>query len=139
MTKINNEGIWEVTLFNVNEYSEYKYAIFYRHRWHLKADPYAFHSELRPNTASKVYNLDLGGAVVALFGLLVLVVNLGALDTFGYGFNKMFSRDGGRYQDLVEYETVKKAKRSTKKFIFMPYLLVGLFFILVAGILYIIA
>lgn len=58
MTKINNEGIWEVTLFNVNEYSEYKYAIFYRHRWHLKADPYAFHSELRPNTASKVYNLD---------------------------------------------------------------------------------
>ena len=55
----------------------------------------------------------LGGAVVALFGLLVLVVNLGALDTFGYGFNKMFSRDGGRYQDLVEYETVKKAKRST--------------------------
>ncbi len=81
----------------------------------------------------------LGGAVVALFGLLVLVVNLGALDTFGYGFNKMFSRDGGRYQDLVEYETVKKAKRSTKKFIFMPYLLVGLFFILVAGILYIIA
>ncbi len=28
-------------------------------QWHLKADPYAFASELRPNTASLLY--DLGG------------------------------------------------------------------------------
>ena len=58
MQKINNEGIWEINIPNVNEFDDYKYAIFYRHRWHLKADPYAFHSQLRPDTASKVYNLE---------------------------------------------------------------------------------
>ena len=59
MKKITDEGLWEVFIPGVQEFSSYKYAILTRgNRYILKSDPYAFHSELRPNTASKVYNLD---------------------------------------------------------------------------------
>ena len=58
MTKISNEGVWEIMIPNVNEFSSYKYAIKTKsNRYVLKSDPYAFHSELRPNTASKVYDI----------------------------------------------------------------------------------
>ena len=59
MTRISNEGIWEVAIQNVKEYDCYQYAILTNdNNWINKADPYAFHSELRPNRASRVYNLN---------------------------------------------------------------------------------
>ena len=59
MKKINDQGIWEVFIPGVQEYNVYRYAILNsRNRWTEKSDPYAFHSELRPATASKVYNLE---------------------------------------------------------------------------------
>ncbi len=58
MNKISS-GVFEVFIENVNEYDAYKYAITSKKgETVLKADPYAFHSETPPNTASKIYDLD---------------------------------------------------------------------------------
>ncbi|EYD68895.1 glycogen branching enzyme [Fusobacterium necrophorum subsp. funduliforme B35] len=54
-SKVNAEGIWEIEIPKVKKGFLYKYQI--ETSWGekiLKADPYAFSSELRPNTASVV-------------------------------------------------------------------------------------
>ena len=53
--KITNEGIWEVEIKKVKKGAIYKFQIetFWGQKI-LKADPYAFYSELRPQTASVV-------------------------------------------------------------------------------------
>ena len=51
--------IWECIISGVNIYDCYKYAIRTKDGRILdKADPYGFHCETRPGTASKVYELD---------------------------------------------------------------------------------
>ena len=61
MGKISDAGIWECFIADViGVESLYKYCV--ETRWgerFLKADPYAFYAELRPDNASKFY--DLGG------------------------------------------------------------------------------
>lgn len=53
-------GIWETEVNGVKKYDCYKYAITAKDgRVLYKADPYGFHSETRPGTASKIY--ELGG------------------------------------------------------------------------------
>ena len=53
-------GIWEAVIDGVKKYDCYKYAISAKDgRVLYKADPYGFHSETRPGTASKIY--ELGG------------------------------------------------------------------------------
>lgn len=55
MHKIS-DGVWECTLDGVNKYDSYKYLITAKDgRSFYKADPYAFHAETRPGTASKYY------------------------------------------------------------------------------------
>lgn len=57
MERINQNGIYEITIPNVKEYDAYKYVIVPHHGdWLWKADPYALHAETRPKTASKVYD-----------------------------------------------------------------------------------
>ena len=59
MSEIGNTGVW--TLFIPEDLlgQLYKYAIRAKGRdIYLKSDPYAFYSELRPLTASKVYSLE---------------------------------------------------------------------------------
>ncbi|WP_071393747.1 1,4-alpha-glucan branching protein GlgB [Bacillus tuaregi] len=57
--KINKQGIWTISLKENLEGSLYKYEIVTNSGESiLKADPYAFYSEVRPNTASIVYSLD---------------------------------------------------------------------------------
>ncbi|WP_147368468.1 1,4-alpha-glucan branching protein GlgB [Fusobacterium necrophorum] len=54
-SKVNAEGVWEIEIPKVKKGFLYKYQI--ETSWGekiLKADPYAFSSELRPNTASVV-------------------------------------------------------------------------------------
>ena len=52
-------GIWERAVRSAKEGDCYKYVITTKDGRELwKADPYAFYSELRPNTASRVYALD---------------------------------------------------------------------------------
>ena len=54
-----DESVWELFVADVPEYAAYKYSIITKEKKRLmKADPYAVHSETRPQTASKVYNLD---------------------------------------------------------------------------------
>lgn len=49
-------GIWEAEIDGVSVFDCYKYAIHTkRGNINMKADPYAFHAETRPGTASKVY------------------------------------------------------------------------------------
>lgn len=51
-------GIWECFYPNLQRYDSYKYAIKTKDGRELaKADPYAFHAETRPDTASKIYDL----------------------------------------------------------------------------------
>ncbi len=52
-------GIWEVFVPGLARYDAYKFTIFTQDGRMLdKADPFAFHCETRPGTASKLYDLD---------------------------------------------------------------------------------
>lgn len=58
MKRINNEGIWELEIPNLKKLEKYKYRVESADgRVEMKADPYAFYSEMRPNTASIVYDI----------------------------------------------------------------------------------
>lgn len=55
LKKINEAGIWEIHIANLNSYDNYKYLIETSSGNLLeKADPYAFFSELRPSSASLI-------------------------------------------------------------------------------------
>lgn len=59
MQAIETSGIWETFIPGVKEWDTYKFAIQARDgRILYKADPYAFHSEVRPGNASKVADID---------------------------------------------------------------------------------
>jgi 1,4-alpha-glucan branching enzyme len=58
LVKVSEQGVWTIFVPKNLEGHLYKYEIVTRNgQTILKADPYAFYSELRPNTASIVYNL----------------------------------------------------------------------------------
>ena len=47
------DGLWEVHVPGLQQYDIYKYAVQgVDGQLHMKADPYAFHAETRPGTAS---------------------------------------------------------------------------------------
>ena len=51
-------GVWEGFVPGLKRYDSYKYAVTARDgRVLAKSDPYAFHAETRPGTASKIYDL----------------------------------------------------------------------------------
>ncbi len=57
MNKIS-DGVWELLIEGVLEFDCYQYAIMTQNNhWINKSDPYAYHFELRPKVASKVYSL----------------------------------------------------------------------------------
>ncbi len=59
LQKVNDEGVWIIIINQDLEGSVYKYEILTQYgETLLKADPFAFYSELRPNTASIVYSLN---------------------------------------------------------------------------------
>jgi 1,4-alpha-glucan branching enzyme len=56
--RLGDSGVWEIFIPGVKEFAIYKYEIEnYYGRIVMKADPYAFYSELRPCTASIVYDI----------------------------------------------------------------------------------
>ena len=60
MSRLAEYGVWECAVAGLKQYDNYKYCIKTRDgRQLMKADPYAFHAETAPGTASKLY--DLGG------------------------------------------------------------------------------
>ena len=57
MSKLNDAGVWEAYVDNVKDFDAYKFLIYTSDGQKLyKADPYAFHAETRPGTASKIFN-----------------------------------------------------------------------------------
>ncbi len=59
MEKINDAGMWECYLSGVKEFDNYKFIVTAPNgKKTAKSDPYAFHSETRPGTASKIYDLS---------------------------------------------------------------------------------
>ena len=58
MKKIGDSGLWNIVIDRVSEYDCYKYRIIGQDgEERIKSDPYGFHFEERPSTASKVYNI----------------------------------------------------------------------------------
>ena len=58
MERTKDAGIWSVFVKGVNEWDSYKYHIEDKDGNFIdKSDPYAFYSETRPETASKIYDL----------------------------------------------------------------------------------
>jgi 1,4-alpha-glucan branching enzyme len=60
LSPVAGSGVWEGFVPGARPGAAYKYAIRNRATGYRvdKADPFGFHSELRPNTASKVYDLS---------------------------------------------------------------------------------
>ncbi len=55
----DDKTVWEAFVPYLREYDIYKYSIDTTYGTTLqKADPYAFHAETRPGTASKIYDID---------------------------------------------------------------------------------
>ncbi len=55
-TRISEQGVWECTVDGVKPFDSYKFYIESANgRFFYKSDPYAFHAETRPGTASKFY------------------------------------------------------------------------------------
>jgi radical SAM protein with 4Fe4S-binding SPASM domain len=59
LKKLNEQGLWEIFLPGIEEYTSYKYVLYDdQGNYTIKADPYGFHMETRPHTASKTYSLN---------------------------------------------------------------------------------
>ena len=62
MQLVTDNGVWECFIEGVKEFDAYKYCITPSDTTEgeklLRADPYAFHSETRPDNASKVYDIS---------------------------------------------------------------------------------
>ncbi len=60
MKKITDGGIWEARIgcSAFGDYSVYKYKIRNADKDYYKADPYAYHTETPPDTASKFYDIE---------------------------------------------------------------------------------
>ncbi len=59
LAKIDDRGVWSLTLDNVSEWDIYRYVIEdWKGKLTEKSDPFAFYSELRPSTSSKVVHLE---------------------------------------------------------------------------------
>lgn len=59
MYKIEDTGVWEGFIEHAQAYSCYKYCIeTENHEKLFKSDPYAFHTQTRPDNASRLYNIE---------------------------------------------------------------------------------
>lgn len=59
MERISDRGVWSLFIPHVKEWVCYKYRILTQEgHWIDKADPFAFHAETRPMTASKTMNMS---------------------------------------------------------------------------------
>lgn len=73
----------------------------------------------------------LAGAVIFFTGMLYLTSYYGAFDTFNYGLSRIGKK---RYKDLYEYTVIKNEKRKEKNYPYIPFLVIGIFFIMISCI-----
>lgn len=87
-----------------------------------------------------IYNAADGSFVAATvllcFSLMYVVLNHGTFDVIAVGFSNVFSfmkKDGTKkYDGLYEYSELKKEKRNKNRFVYLPILIGGLIFLIVA-------
>ena len=59
MARIEDTGLWNICVKDVSQFDSYKYRIIAENGEVLmKADPYAFHAEERPKSASKYFDIE---------------------------------------------------------------------------------
>ncbi len=59
MNRLTDNGVWELFIAGIKKFDNYKYSIESSDGLiKLKADPYGYHMETRPNTATKVFDID---------------------------------------------------------------------------------
>lgn len=59
LEKVDESGVWQIEIKEAKEWHEYKYEIkTYDGRTLYKSDPFAFYSSKRPETLSKIYDLE---------------------------------------------------------------------------------
>lgn len=59
MKPISDKGLWEAFIVGVTEYQTYKYEVVTEKGASVyKADPYGFHTETRPETGTKLFDID---------------------------------------------------------------------------------
>ncbi|MEM1484837.1 1,4-alpha-glucan branching protein GlgB [Oscillospiraceae bacterium PP1C4] len=59
MARIEGGNVWECMILDLKQYDIYKYCIKTKDgRALMKADPYAFHAQTNPETASKLYDIE---------------------------------------------------------------------------------
>ena len=75
------------------------------------------------------YNaLSTAGAATLFMGLLLMTAYFGIFDVFGYSFSTL--RKQRRYKDLYEYGEAKREKRRHGDLFFLPWIIVGVAFLL---------
>ena len=58
MHKVKDTGLWNICVKDVEQFDAYKYRIItHDNEVRIKADPYAFHAEERPKSASKYFDI----------------------------------------------------------------------------------
>jgi len=77
--------------------------------------------------------LGVAGGVSFFFGVLLWLSSAGAFTTFGYAFS--YFRAERKYKDLYEYTQAKEKKVARQNKIQIPYILVGLVFLMASLIL----
>ncbi len=77
-----------------------------------------------------VNGISIAGLVILFLSLLSLVTSFGAFDFFNYSFVKVFNRT--KYKHMNDFLEDKRIYREKNKFGFVPYVIVGLLYIIVA-------
>ena len=55
---LGTSGIWEVFVPGLKTYDTYKYCVVGDNGKKMKADPFGFHTELKPATGSKIFDIE---------------------------------------------------------------------------------
>ena len=73
---------------------------------------------------------SVAGAISVLYGMLLWVSAAGAFTIFGYAFSYFRGERG--YKDYYEYTRAKEEKQARKEKIYIPYIVVGIVFLLIS-------
>ncbi len=76
---------------------------------------------------------SVAGALSVLLGMLLWVTSVGAFSTFGYAFSTL--RAERKYKDLYEYTAAREERTAKQKKIHVPYIVVGVFFLVLSAVL----
>lgn len=85
-----------------------------------------------------VNGLFIAGALIAFVSLLILLSSFGSFNIFSFYLRRK-KKENGFKENYYEYSERVEKTHSSYRFIFIPYLLVGLVFIAIALTLYFVA